>query len=221
MVCTCASRRNREWKGKRKTTHQPQKEQQAGKMKDEVKKGALPTHMQGKETEPIPTPYARHRTGNAVSDTAVAALCPLLIFRLAWLRWCRVAQNCVPAALPPWPLQQSNPPPNISPVFRMFSTVMALGMRGISIILVLMHALPVVLLSVLGASSAQKQAVERNRPVFVCNTCRAGCGAGVTWLQPRAAASCSTGIPNTHAALRHRGTQCELPRRAWRLLTPI
>lgn len=35
-------------------------------MKDGGKKEALPTHMRSKETEPIPTPCARYRTGNAV-----------------------------------------------------------------------------------------------------------------------------------------------------------
>eukprot|EP00955_Chlamydomonas_euryale_P044308 352856-Chlamydomonas_euryale.AAC.2 len=35
-------------------------------MKEKGKKGALPTHMQSKETEPTPTPCMRHRTGNAV-----------------------------------------------------------------------------------------------------------------------------------------------------------
>eukprot|EP00955_Chlamydomonas_euryale_P058248 357003-Chlamydomonas_euryale.AAC.7 len=63
MVCTCASRGTKEGKGKRKTTHQSQKGQQAGR-KDGGKKGALTTHMQSKETQLIPIPCARHRTGN-------------------------------------------------------------------------------------------------------------------------------------------------------------
>eukprot|EP00955_Chlamydomonas_euryale_P023692 249975-Chlamydomonas_euryale.AAC.1 len=68
MVCTCASRGNKEGKGKRQTTQQSQKGQQAGKRKDDGKKGALPPHMQSKETEPIPTPCTHHRTGNAVKS---------------------------------------------------------------------------------------------------------------------------------------------------------
>eukprot|EP00955_Chlamydomonas_euryale_P009183 98498-Chlamydomonas_euryale.AAC.1 len=68
MVCTCASRGNQGGKGKRQTTHQSQKGQRAGKRKDGGKKGALPTHTQSKETEPIPNPCARHRTGNAVKS---------------------------------------------------------------------------------------------------------------------------------------------------------
>eukprot|EP00955_Chlamydomonas_euryale_P020151 214138-Chlamydomonas_euryale.AAC.1 len=66
MVCTCASRGNKEGKGKRRTTHQPQKGQQAGKMKKGGKKGALTTYKKSEESEPIPNPCARHRTGNAV-----------------------------------------------------------------------------------------------------------------------------------------------------------
>eukprot|EP00955_Chlamydomonas_euryale_P014069 151543-Chlamydomonas_euryale.AAC.1 len=58
MVCTCASRGNKVAKGKRKTTHQPPKGQQAGKMKEGGKWGPCPTTCRARKQSPS-HPHAR------------------------------------------------------------------------------------------------------------------------------------------------------------------